>query len=224
MREEEVSEILDQITHDALKGKPSLGRIATVQAMVDLGEGLHRTRIGAGRRGPPHRVLPRLVSCFPCRVSPDAWRRFAYKPLQRGDLPPKRRIVGIENAKLRCRNILDKIVAAAVKLELVQQEYAADTDNPPQTQVSRQLERLISDKKYRVPALLKVTEVTPETYSLPEHVFRGYGGKDEDELGGELGSLAQAADRALETYIERMDAPGTGENVENGEVEVTVIV
>ncbi len=136
----------------------------------------------------------------------------------------ERHIVGIENAKLRCRNILDKIVAAAVKLELVQQGYAADTDNPSQTEVSRQLERLISDKKYYVPALLGVTGVTPETYSIPEHVFRGYRGKEEKELSGELGSLKQAAERALGTYRERMSTASIGENVEKEDVEVSVVV
>ena len=43
MSEAEVVEVLDQIAKDSLRtGKLSLGRLATVQAMVDLGRGWHK--------------------------------------------------------------------------------------------------------------------------------------------------------------------------------------
>jgi len=43
VREEEVVAVLDQITRVSIgRGKPSLGRLATVQAMVDLGPGWHK--------------------------------------------------------------------------------------------------------------------------------------------------------------------------------------
>lgn len=43
--EEEVVRTMDAITKEAFKsGKPSIGRLATVQSIVDLGEGWHNYR------------------------------------------------------------------------------------------------------------------------------------------------------------------------------------
>lgn len=41
----EVTRVLDDITREAFKtGRPSIGRLATVQSIVDLGEGWHNYR------------------------------------------------------------------------------------------------------------------------------------------------------------------------------------
>ena len=45
MREQEVIDVLDEITENSTpRGKPSPGRLATIQAMVDLGEDWHAYR------------------------------------------------------------------------------------------------------------------------------------------------------------------------------------
>jgi len=118
------------------------------------------------------------------------------------ELLKERRRMRIENARLRCRGILDRIVAIAMRLEPVEEGLLLEgvRDEPSQTQVSMKLKELIRDKKYYVPALFKVVSVDLKTYSVPEYVFRAYEGKRYDSLTGELGSLKQAAKRALETY------------------------